>query len=918
MSESQSQISTMAETSPPPGKAKLIYCKAHVAIHPTALRTDNIPGYLGIVQTCVRSNEASALGDNVLVTWVPEVVLERMDAQDREGYKKIGEKSDSEAEIVENEYVFVSVPPPKGEQYAFSIPVASIYSILVYPPSLTYWYGSATLNLIGGVSLPTLYFHDDESPLLDPSQPRPRSSVTASPLKARWGFPPFLSALSSHALLIQSKLVQPKKSKGAQLWLVNPSKADRQVHEAEVEDEDVPTVPTHRRSSSAGSLGIGIKPGVNYPPKPTYPALANINTASPRQSILTSLSTLTNLSRKKASQILSHPLAQPVVPHLPPAVRSFVNAPGELEKLGRKNGDNEGGKGKQVEEEFESARLYLAKWARVVAEEGEKNRRSELAAQARLPTSTDPDGVISLSHSPTEEDLSSTLGAFSLLPKTFSKRPIPSSTRVPEEPITLTDWRSFETDARPEEWVRCEIFRRGFSDDPIDVQARREGWEVLLGSIPWKVGGLRGGEEWLAARRKERAEVREGHRQVYEQLKHKWRADIEWGASSHKEESGTGRNFEGWQEEWHRIDVDCRRTDRTHPMFAVPSPSSSDAPKSPKIGTETYSVKMSWDREFTSKETTDFGFDGKMDEEEAGSARLNSHIASLRLILMTYHFYSPSLGYVQGMSDLLSPIYYVFDGNEADSFWALVGLMQGHGEEMSRDNDEVVKFRLGKQAKGLEENFLRDQSGMKRQLSTLLELLSVMDPGLYNHLEQTSSLNLFFTYRWILILFKREFPFSTIPRLWDVLFTSYYSYEFVLFVALSILQQQREVIIRYLREFDEVLKYVNDLSGTINIDSTIAQAEVLFLTFRSLVQDLDRDNVSTCPQSAPKIKKENESEGQDKADAAGRDKNDDMVGQINGGKEIANKIEDNQNLNRIISTNLRSLLIGWTPKDSKK
>jgi hypothetical protein len=30
-------------------------------------------------------------------------------------------------------FVFVSVPPPKGENYAFSVPVSSLYSILVYP-----------------------------------------------------------------------------------------------------------------------------------------------------------------------------------------------------------------------------------------------------------------------------------------------------------------------------------------------------------------------------------------------------------------------------------------------------------------------------------------------------------------------------------------------------------------------------------------------------------------------------------------------------------------------------------------------------------------------------------------------------------------------------------------------------------------
>jgi hypothetical protein len=29
-----------------------------------------------------------------------------------------------------------------------------------------------------------------------------------------------------------------------------------------------------------------------------------------------------------------------------------------------------------------------------------------------------------------------------------------------------------------------------------------------------------------------------------------------------------------------------------------------------------------------------------------------------------------------GMSDLLSPIYVVFQGNEADAFWGLVGVMR--------------------------------------------------------------------------------------------------------------------------------------------------------------------------------------------------------------------------------------------------
>jgi hypothetical protein len=49
-----------------------------------------------------------------------------------------------------------------------------------------------------------------------------------------------------------------------------------------------------------------------------------------------------------------------------------------------------------------------------------------------------------------------------------------------------------------------------------------------------------------------------------------------------------------------------------------------------------------------------------------------------------------------------------------------------------------------------------------------------------------------------------------------VLWTNYYSDRFVLFIALAVLQSHRDVIIRYLAQFDEVLKYANDLSGTVS------------------------------------------------------------------------------------------------------
>jgi hypothetical protein len=88
-------------------KARLLYCKSHVSIHPTQFNKDNISGYLALVEADSISPSAIKLdsegnvgnapvgktGKEVIVTWVPDEVLQRMDLEDREGYKKVEERS---------------------------------------------------------------------------------------------------------------------------------------------------------------------------------------------------------------------------------------------------------------------------------------------------------------------------------------------------------------------------------------------------------------------------------------------------------------------------------------------------------------------------------------------------------------------------------------------------------------------------------------------------------------------------------------------------------------------------------------------------------------------------------------------------------------------------------------------------------
>jgi hypothetical protein len=69
--------------------------------------------------------------------------------------------------------------------------------------------------------------------------------------------------------------------------------------------------------------------------------------------------------------------------------------------------------------------------------------------------------------------------------------------------------------------------------------------------------------------------------------------------------------------------------------------------------------------------------------------------------------------------------------------------------------------------------------------------------------EKAEGLNLFFCFRWVLIAFKREFPFDEVLGLWEILWTDYYSSQFLLFVAFAVLESHRDVILRYLIEVGE-------------------------------------------------------------------------------------------------------------------
>jgi hypothetical protein len=185
------------------------------------------------------------------------------------------------------------------------------------------------------------------------------------------------------------------------------------------------------------------------------------------------------------------------------------------------------------------------------------------------------------------------------------------------------------------------------------------------------------------------------------------------------------------------------------------------------------------------------------------------YLVKLKSILVTYCFYNFDIGYVQGMNDYLSPILIVMQ-DENDAFWCFKGWM------------DIVQG-----------NFHKDQAAIQRQLDMVRSLLAELDPKLHKYFEDSKDCNTyFFCYRWLLVRFKREFSLEHTSLLWEMMWTNTHGKYLNIFMCVTLLMLHREVIMQQQMQFDEVLKYVNDLSGHLDIELALSTMEALVSAYK--------------------------------------------------------------------------------------
>eukprot|EP01134_Creolimax_fragrantissima_P001603 CFRG1603T1 len=202
-----------------------------------------------------------------------------------------------------------------------------------------------------------------------------------------------------------------------------------------------------------------------------------------------------------------------------------------------------------------------------------------------------------------------------------------------------------------------------------------------------------------------------------------------------------------------------------------------------------------------------------------GKEPLPINLERLRSILGVYSvIYNPQLPYIQGMNEYASVLLYVHQGEESDTFWCFVKVMQFMGD-----------FFLPE-----------DRTVMNRQFHTLMQLVGDTSPQLYTHLASHECSDVVFAYRWMLLNMKREFPFeqalTVLEVTWSMPMAAYIDNRinlgknpYLLFIALAVFDIESPTL--QSMDYSEILLHMNRLSGKMDMNLVLRKAEELYWKF---------------------------------------------------------------------------------------
>ncbi|XP_034936802.1 TBC1 domain family member 13 [Chelonus insularis] len=162
-----------------------------------------------------------------------------------------------------------------------------------------------------------------------------------------------------------------------------------------------------------------------------------------------------------------------------------------------------------------------------------------------------------------------------------------------------------------------------------------------------------------------------------------------------------------------------------------------------------------------------------------------AHWEVLERILFLYAKLNPGQGYVQGMNEIVGPIYHAFacdpdpkwrEYAEADTFFCFTNLMS-----------EIRDFFI----KSLDEA----EFGINAMMIKLSQQVKTNDHEVWLRLQQQDLCPQYYSFRWLTLLLSQEFPLPDVMRIWDSLFADEKRFSFLIHICCAMILLLRDQLL---------------------------------------------------------------------------------------------------------------------------
>lgn len=189
-----------------------------------------------------------------------------------------------------------------------------------------------------------------------------------------------------------------------------------------------------------------------------------------------------------------------------------------------------------------------------------------------------------------------------------------------------------------------------------------------------------------------------------------------------------------------------------------------------------------------------------------------AHWEVVERILFLYAKLNPGQSYVQGMNEIVGPIYYVFATDsrkewreyaEADCFFCFTNIMSDIRDFFIKSLDEA-------------------ESGINAMMSKLMTKLDCLDPEVKKVLDKQGIRPQYFSFRWLTLMLSQEFPLPEVLRIWDSLLADETRSRFLIDVCLAMILLIRQDILS--NEFPENMKLLQNYPTTMDVHVILSKA----------------------------------------------------------------------------------------------